>query len=78
MKKLVVAPNGWPCTLAECPPGLFTYNEALAVKSEYRSAEGYGTVKAYLADDGEFFAPLSDKTACDRLVVQPCVYKWVE
>lgn len=44
-----------PCTLAECPPGLFladAYN-TLGFKSEYRTDRG--AIEAYIVESGEFF-----------------------
>lgn len=44
-----------PCTLADCPPGLFladAYN-TLGFKSEYRTEQG--AIEAYVVESGEFF-----------------------
>lgn len=40
MKKLILEPNGWPCTLSDCPPGPFIYKDQLCFKSEYGGEKG--------------------------------------
>jgi len=35
MKRLVVVPSGWECTLAECPSGLFIHDGILCLKTDY-------------------------------------------
>ena len=41
MKKLVLVPVGWPCSLEECPPGAFLFaEEHVGFKSEYRRSDG--------------------------------------
>lgn len=47
-KDLVLIPNGWPCTLAECPPGLFMFGKCLGFKSEYAN-------DIFVVDSGEAF-----------------------
>ena len=37
MKRLVLMPNGWACTLEEGPPGLFIFNKQVCFKSEYHN-----------------------------------------
>ena len=76
MKTLEVYPNEWPCTLAECPPGLFTYGEELCFKSEYRTD---AHADAYICESGEaFWAGAADFTARDNLIVQPCNHMWMD
>lgn len=76
MKKLIVTPSDWPCTLADCPPGLFTYAESLCVKTTY--TENYH-VEAYLAESGEaFWGGEADHAIREKLIVQPCHCEWVE
>lgn len=65
MKKLVLVPDGWPCSLEECPPGLFlSENKNIGLKSEYRPN---GKVEAF-CDSGEYF--------CGEGQVQPLRYYW--
>jgi hypothetical protein len=69
MKILRVVPEGWPCTLEECPPGHFTHKDQLCFKTEYRDA---GKIEAYNSA-GEFFCGDSNKT-----IVQPVIHVWAE
>lgn len=64
MKRMLIQPDGWPCTYAECPPGFFVYGTMLGLKSEY-GGEGY-------CDSGEAFAKPGD------VEVQPVMAVWVE
>ena len=42
-----------PCTLGDCPPGLFRFGEILGFKSEYYARPG--VPDAYVVSSGEFF-----------------------
>lgn len=35
MKRLVMMPDGWSCTIDECRPGHFAFKGLLCFKSEY-------------------------------------------
>lgn len=72
MKKLLIEPAGWPCSLAQCPPGFFVFNERLCLKSEYGIADAY-------CESGEIFWG-GAKTDEERLAlqVQPVTYAWKE
>jgi hypothetical protein len=80
-EQLIIKPFDWPCTLAECPSGLFVYDgdlgSELAIKTEYKTAEG--RIEAYCTSSGEFFAGNCTNTEAEReaLVVQPCYAVWV-
>jgi len=84
MKRLVLIPNGWPCRLDECPPGLFVKGETVALKTEYgRIGEGAGPLPrwtdAYVGASGEQFwggAHTNEDREC--LMVQPVVAEWRE
>jgi hypothetical protein len=79
MKRLLIEPHGWPCTLAECPPGFFLYQDDLCMKTEYvrESIDGKGP-EAY-CDSGEaFWGGVSTNAECAKLVVQPVNTKWEE
>ena len=44
-KQLLLSPDGWPCTLSDCPPGPFLWLDgeadgALGFMSEYRDQHG--------------------------------------
>ena len=73
-KVLRILPNGWPCKLSECPPGLFVYQGSVCFKTEYR-VDGFS--ECY-AESGEvFWGGTSDKELREELVVQPCRADWV-
>ena len=66
MKRLVIIPVGWPCTLGEAPPGPFIdprHGDLLCFKSEYN--HNNGQVMAYNSA-GEFFC-----AECNATIVQP-------
>lgn len=69
MKRLVLVPNGWPCSLNECPSGALIVDNTLAFKSEYRTNEG--KIEAY-NEAGEFLCVGSDA------LVQPVNAIWEE
>lgn len=70
MKKLIMQPDGWPCTLAECRPGYFVFNgEYLGFKSGYYSKDN--KPDAY-NEAGEFYWGDSEK------LVQPVNSVWEE
>jgi len=69
MKRLTLEPNGWPCTLAECPAGAFIHSgEHLGFKTEYNMANDHRTL-AY-NEAGECFC------AGDDTIVQPVDPVW--
>lgn len=71
MKRLVMVPEGWPCTHAECRPGFFLYGERLCFKDEYGSAGG-----SY-CDSGEaWMGGTADKAERGKLIVQPVTPEW--
>lgn len=69
MKKLIAKPNGWPCTLEECPPGLFVYEDEICFKSEYINE--IGKIEAF-CESGEYFCKEANIT------VQPVIVEWEE
>lgn len=79
MLKLIVVPDGWKCTLEECPPGFFvrTHSEGvntLCFKTEYR--EDDGKIQAF-NEAGEWFAcGASSEEERRLLIVQPVIAKW--
>jgi hypothetical protein len=73
MKQLRIEPAGWPCTLAECPPGLFVCGETVGIKTEYIE-EG-----PYLVEGGSVFWGGTQSAEVRRdLIVQPCRVRWSE
>lgn len=73
MKRLVMLPEGWPCTLAECRPGFFLWEEHLCLKDEYGSADG-----SYNEAGERFWGGVTDAAEREKLVVQPVEPKWEE
>ena len=72
MKRLVLGPDGWPCLLGECRPGLFVFEgETVCIKTDYGA-------DAFLEGGDAFWGGAS--TAEDRaaLTVQPVVSEWQE
>ena len=78
MRMLVAKPDGWPCTLAECPPGhmvsvaLYQGDNRVWFKSEYFTSTG--KIEAYEAynEAGEYLCLGPDD------LVQPIVFVWEE
>jgi len=63
-------------TLHDCPPGLFLFEQTLALKSEYKteslSRPGSWQSDAYLIESGEYFwGATSDPVAREQLLVTP-------
>lgn len=79
MKRLVINPEGWPCTLAECPPGHFLFGEYLCFKTEYaQEVKGDYFPQSY-CETGEFFwGGTKTHEERSRLIVQPVTAEWEE
>ena len=76
MKKLELKPDGFPCPLRECPPGLFLCGEDVGLKSEYRNERG--ETEAY-CESGEFFWGDANKGGtAEETIVQPLIAEWTE
>lgn len=76
MKRLELIPNGWACTLDECPPGHFLFHEMVGFKSEYRNNEG--RIEAY-CDTGEaFWGGTTKHEDTNKLIVQPLTARWID
>ncbi len=74
MKQLVLKPNNFPCTLRECPPGPFLFNDVPCFKSEYR--HNNGRIDAY-NQAGEFFCA-NGEADVNAVIVQPLEWFWEE
>lgn len=73
MKRLELKPDGFKCTLAECPPGLFLdADEAIVgLKTDYD--------EYFIAIDGDaYWGGTSCKQERSKIVVQPLRYEWVD
>lgn len=71
MKKMMLVPDGFACSIEECPPGPFAYGTgieySLGFKSEYKTKQG--KIEAY-CESGEFY--------CGEDKVIPLVVRWEE
>jgi len=72
MRKLVIKPVEWPCTLAECPPGLFVLDSSLGLKTEY------GDMEVYTGGGEIFWGGAANKEDRSNLLVTPATYEWEE
>lgn len=70
MKRLELIPEGWPCKLSECRPGLFVWEGNVGFKSEYVDNQGFPG--AY-NEAGEYHT-----AAKLNSVVQPVNPKWTD
>jgi hypothetical protein len=70
MRYLRIEPNGWPCTLMECPPGPFVIEDRLCFKSEYGENDGFRYI---FNESGEFF-----HFEGQGPTVQPVIAEWHE
>jgi hypothetical protein len=76
LKKLVLKPDGWPCLLIECPPGLFVFKDSVCMKSDYRTDKG--ELEAF-NEAGEFFwGGVETYAEREKLIVQPVTSEWVD
>lgn len=66
MKRLVVEPDGWECSIEECPPGHFVFDDRLCFKSEYGTNDGGIEV---FCETGEAFVKRT-------VIVQPVMAHW--
>ena len=67
-KRYLIEPEGWPCSLAACPPGPFVWEHSLCFKSgRYYTP---GMIEAF-CEDGEVFAAHVSNEARAVMVVQP-------
>jgi hypothetical protein len=64
MKKILIIPHGWPCTLNECPPGHFMIDDELCFKAVHVTAMGgcpvayFSTGGGYMKDPDELVQPV--------------------
>jgi len=91
MKRLVLEPYGWPCSLGDCPPGPFLYENTVCFKTEYGAMELVGPANvagteirwtcglrtdAYNSAGEHFCVGHPDER--DKILVQPLVAQWEE
>jgi hypothetical protein len=73
MKRLVMVPDGWPCSLGESRPGFFIWQDNLCFKDEYGSAGN-----SFNSAGEIFWGGVTTKEDRSRLVVQPVEPTWEE
>jgi hypothetical protein len=69
MKRLELKPSGFPCTLSECEPGFFLFNDELCFKSKYTNDDG--TPDAYCESGESFWGGVSTVKELRNIIVQP-------
>lgn len=72
-KNLIIRPSDWPCTLMECEPGFFTFNDSLCFKTEYSVT---GRIEAYNCAGEYFWGGVSTEKEREKLIVTPCHPEW--
>lgn len=73
LKDLAIKIKGAPCSLWDCPPGLFLFGDILGYKSDNNYNDGF--VDAYCFDTGEsFWGGSKSREAQGQLQVQPLEY----
>lgn len=76
MKRLILEPQGWQCTLEECPAGFFVFENNVCFKTEYRTEKM--EIEAY-NEAGEFFWGGTESYPIRaNLMVQPVISNWVD
>ncbi len=73
MRQLIINPEGWPCSLRECPPGHFLWEDTLCFKTEYCKDQNETEMEVYNGA-GERFCYKGNGTE----IVQPIVINWEE
>lgn len=76
MQKLTIEPNGWVCTLKECPPGHFVFADSLCFKTEYTSSNG--NIEVFNEAGEVFWGGKNLPFERDKIIVQPVIAKWEE
>lgn len=72
MRTLKLVPDGFPCKLKECPPGLFLCGADVGLKTEYGADEAY-------CDSGESFWGDKNKGGeTGDTIVTPLVAEWID
>jgi hypothetical protein len=75
MKKLLLEPKGWTCSLEECPPGLFVSEDRIVGFKSLYSPDKDGYLDVY-EESGDIYPGRDvDKR---KMMVQPVKSVWVE
>lgn len=73
MKRFVIKPENWSCTLAECPAGFFMFNDQLCLKTEY---VGCGPQGVYGASGEVFWGGAKTGAIRQKVLVMPVKVVW--
>jgi len=76
MKKLMMEPQGWKCTLEECPAGFFVFAGDVGFKTEY--SNGNGDMEVFCSSGESFAGGTNSESERKALMVQPVSAVWVE
>ena len=78
MKKMIIVPYSWLCTLAECPAGFFVIDDELCFKTQYPTTlnQVKGQIDAYCFNGSVFWGGTSDIKIRANIIVQPVVVQW--
>lgn len=74
IKKLILRPKDWECTIAECPPGPFVFDGDVGFKTAYRHSGGHSEV--FCSNGDAFWGGKTHKSDVDQLKVIPAEYRW--
>jgi hypothetical protein len=72
---LQIEPDGWPCLLKYCRPGLFVFDNALAIKTD--CCDSGGRHEVYCGDGDAFLGGVATIQERDQLTVQPVRAVWL-
>lgn len=76
MKQLILVPDGWPCSLDECPPGLFVWNDHIGFKTSYKADDD--AMEVYSASGDAFWYGGRNYSERSKIIVQPVSAEWID
>ena len=78
MKNIRIRPSDFPCSLKECPAGLFLFDESLGLKSEYKDPVN-NEMEVFVVESGEvFWGGVKTFEERDKLEVIPIEIEGIE
>jgi hypothetical protein len=72
-KIIKLVPDGFSCSFADCPPGLFLFEDCVALKTEYGD-DIFG--EAFTQNGERFWGGVNTKAARNNLIVQPLAVEY--
>jgi hypothetical protein len=81
MRTMMIEPDGWECTLADCRPGYFTFRcnpddePELCIKTEYKIN---GQMEVFCSSGETFWGYTGTDDDRKALVVQPVKVVWTD